>query len=552
MAVRLKAAVLDFNNRAPEDNNDHPSRVFIDLSTSLSLFGQQATGLLRAEHTIARQLLTESRIVAIPFVFSAGKLYALSRADAQTLVGEYPGPGGSTIKLHDARHELRMLGVAPAREAATTEPHDLPHKILPATAPATAALAVQPAPPRPPVRALLRKLARRAVTTMPASIREDVRLVLVHGREIFRKTLRGQAPQESAGDSAETRPAMVAEAPVSEQAYAPAAVAANDFRDEIARTRSAIFGRCVEIGWPEAGEMVWTCGFYGPVVPLRLVAEARQRRGFSCAAIYHDFIRGKTLEWDPDELHGLHYACLATDLLDVADRILCISLDARSSLIAFAHKFGRGTPDVRVVTPGRAPSMGATEAALPHELTRRRFALCVGPIDRYLNLGVLVRAWEALAEQPDFGLDLVIVGHATDCDEAPIIAVETSRLFGERILWFDECPGNVLGLLCRRADALLYPGFADQGFAEGRELSIAEALAAGTPVLAAKTAAVPGAAFGGAILLEPNDDGAWQKALQDLATSRLRQIPPIQLPTWDTTSSEVVSHIVEMAQVRTA
>ena len=66
------------------------------------------------------------------------------------------------------------------------------------------------------------------------------------------------------------------------------------------------------------------------------------------------------------------------------------------------------------------------------------------------------------------------------------------------------------------------------------------------------TGATREAAFGDAILLEPNDAGAWQKALQDLANSTLRRIPPIQLPTWDTTSLEVVSHIVEMARVRSS
>ncbi len=239
-------------------------------------------------------------------------------------------------------------------------------------------------------------------------------------------------------------------------AQEPASDPVADSRDKIAQARDAALGRSIEVGWPETGDTLWTCGFYGAVVPLRSIAEARQRLRFSCVSAYHGFIRDKTEAWNPEDPQGLHYACVGADLLDASDRILCISHDARSSLIAFAQKCDRATPAATVLMPGRMPSPGKTEAALPHELTRRRFALCVGPVDRYLNLGLLVRAWEVLVEQPDFILDLVIVGSAADCDEAQIIEIEASTLFGNRILWFDECRDNVLSLISRRADATCY------------------------------------------------------------------------------------------------
>ncbi len=61
------------------------------------------------------------------------------------------------------------------------------------------------------------------------------------------------------------------------------------------------------------------------------------------------------------------------------------------------------------------------------------------------------------------------------------------------------------------------------------------------------TEAVPEVTFGGAILLEANDEDAWQKALLEIATSEIQGIPPIQLPTWDTVTSEVVWHILDLA-----
>ena len=48
-------------------------RVFVDLSTSLNLLGQKATGASFMEREIARRLLAESRICPIPVVFSADR-----------------------------------------------------------------------------------------------------------------------------------------------------------------------------------------------------------------------------------------------------------------------------------------------------------------------------------------------------------------------------------------------------------------------------------------------------------------------------------------------
>ena len=75
------------------------------------------------------------------------------------------------------------------------------------------------------------------------------------------------------------------------------------------KARVAIYNRSIEIGWPDAGEALWTCGQYGAFVPLRIVAEARQRRGFSCVAICYDLIRNNHPEWNADTPHRALYDC---------------------------------------------------------------------------------------------------------------------------------------------------------------------------------------------------------------------------------------------------
>jgi glycosyltransferase involved in cell wall biosynthesis len=535
--TRLVLAVLDSNNRIAADNNGRRPRVFIDLSTTLNLHGQQATGALRTEREIARQLLEEPRIIAIPFVFSAGSIRALDRVDALRLVERSPGPEGPT-RLRGVRRDPFIPMAAPAAEGLAATLHDTGHETFVPNTPATAIHAAIPARRRMLVRAALRKLARRTIDVMPAASREDVRLVLIHGREIVRKTFRKQPPQ--------------ARVPVTIPGSTKASILIPTVEcpDEIARALNATFGRCVEIGWPEMGEILLTCGFYGAVVPLRLIAEARERVGFSCVAICHEFPHDKKLQWNPEKPQGLHYACISMDLLDVADRILCFSSHTRSRLIDFACHCGRATPDARVIVAHRTPAGLTAEAALPRELDCRRFALSVGPVSRRQNLGVLVRAWEALSDRPDFRLDLVLVGHAAEGDKAAIGEVEASPLFGRRILWFDECPDDVLDLLYRRADALLYPGSADPGISERCDLPLAEALFAGVPVLASNTIEVPGAGFVDATLLDPGEEGAWRKALLDLVIPTLRPSQPTQPPLWDTAASEIVSHILEIARAR--
>jgi hypothetical protein len=471
-------------------------RVFVDLTTSLSLLGQPSTGLSRIEPEVARRLLEDPRVVAIPCVLSAGSVYALGRADA-----------------------LRLVEETPVREGSTAGPHETENEpILSATA-SDAVPAIHPTPSRMPVRAMLRRCARQTVAMMPASIREDVRLVLIRGRQIVRNTLLTRRIT-AVSDTNDTD------------------------CDQITRVSTAIRSRAFEIGWPEAGDVLWICRDYAATTPLAQIVEARRRFDFSCVAICYDLIEGERPEASPAELTNIIRDSLTADLLDGCDRILCISERTRMRLLDFAARSERDSPDARVI--GGDALLAVSTLALPRELIGRRFALAVGPMEQRRNFGGLIRIWEDIADRPGFDLDLVLVAHGSEREATAVREIEASPLLGRRIFWFENCADEALGMMYRSACAVLYPNYA-----EGSHPPFLDGLASGIPVLTSHDWEIPKRGAGiGASLSRRGEDG-WREALVDLATSSPPRSPFVQQPNWDAAISAVVSHLIEVAQRRT-
>jgi glycosyltransferase involved in cell wall biosynthesis len=389
-----------------------------------------------------------------------------------------------------------------------------------------------------PVRAVLRMLARSVLANVPDEMREDLRLALIHSRAVARRALYSPKPRSSSATASD--PDLV-------RTNSTASDDAETASDDAEKERAAMFSRAVEIGWPAKGETLWTCGLYNGMVPLRTIAEARKRFGFSCLAICYDLIRNDFPEFNPKNMPVLIWDCIATDLLDATDRILCISEYTKARLLAFANRSGRRDPDARIIQLGCDVPTPADEVALPAELEGRRYALAVGSVEQRKNLGVLTRAWEKLQDHRDFTLDLVLVGRYASWDREAGDALRESPLFGRRIIWFDECPDSMLHTLYRRADALLYPSIV-----EGFGLPVLEAIAHGTRVIASNAGAIPEAACGCAMLLDPGDESGWRDAIFDLALSPPARAKPMSLPTWGMATVSVVEHLLDMRRDRSA
>jgi glycosyltransferase involved in cell wall biosynthesis len=135
------------------------------------------------------------------------------------------------------------------------------------------------------------------------------------------------------------------------------------------------------------------------------------------------------------------------------------------------------------------------------------FLLAVGRIGTRKNLVTAIRA---MAESDAGGLPLVLAGKSDD--GSPQVQSEIERLkLGERIRLIGFVPDDDLPVLVQSARALLHPAV-DEGFG----LPPAEAMAAGTPVVAARAGSLPEVVGDAGILVAPTDASEWAGAISRL------------------------------------
>ncbi len=150
--------------------------------------------------------------------------------------------------------------------------------------------------------------------------------------------------------------------------------------------------------------------------------------------------------------------------------------------------------------------------AAPAELAGKRFVLLVGAREPRKNAAMLVTACGQAFDRDDELL--VIVG-----DPAPDAARLLQRTgVGHRVMHPDDV---TLRALYRSAALVAVPSHG-----EGFGLAAAEAMACGAPVVAARAAALPEVVGDAALLLDPDDTGAWADAIRSLLddSGRARQL----------------------------
>jgi glycosyltransferase involved in cell wall biosynthesis len=144
----------------------------------------------------------------------------------------------------------------------------------------------------------------------------------------------------------------------------------------------------------------------------------------------------------------------------------------------------------------------------------RPYVLFVGTIEPRKNIDTLLDGWQTFAGRRDF--DLVIAG-ASGWSGEKTLARLASKPAGVRYLGYvseDELPGLTAG-----ATAFIYPSLY-----EGFGFPVAQALAAGVPVITSNTSCLPEIAGDGALLVDPRSPAEIQTALERLLTSAaLRQ-----------------------------
>jgi glycosyltransferase involved in cell wall biosynthesis len=189
-----------------------------------------------------------------------------------------------------------------------------------------------------------------------------------------------------------------------------------------------------------------------------------------------------------------------------AARVLTVSERTRQDLIEHY-----GLPEDKiVVTPnGVDPAFGPDapkEEATP-------YALCVGALETRKDP---VSAVEAIALVP--GLRLVLAG--PDRGDGRAVRETVARLgLGARVDLLGYVDQKRLAALYRGASCLVFPSRY-----EGFGLPLLEAMASGTPVVAARTGALPEVAGDAAVLVEAGSPVALARGIEEALADRARLV----------------------------
>lgn len=175
---------------------------------------------------------------------------------------------------------------------------------------------------------------------------------------------------------------------------------------------------------------------------------------------------------------------------------------------------------LRVVPPGVTPAAEATIDEVAAVLSRYRLEgdLLLYPAITYphKNHDVLIRSLpELLSRAPD--ATLVLTGRSGPRD-AELDRLAGSLGVGNAVRRLGRLPKADLKALYEAATALVFPSIH-----EGFGLPLIEAMAHGTPVVAANASAIPEVVDGHGELLDPHEPSVWATTLADLLTNPARR-----------------------------
>ena len=192
----------------------------------------------------------------------------------------------------------------------------------------------------------------------------------------------------------------------------------------------------------------------------------------------------------------------AQNILKRASRLIAVSENTKADAVRL---MGLDAERIEVIYSGVAEVYFGAQPR-PAE---RPYALYVGTIEPRKNIDTLLDAWQASRLKNDF--DLLIAG-ATGWAASKTLLRLASRPTGVRYLGYvpeDELPGLTAG-----AAAFVYPSLY-----EGFGFPVAQAMAAGVPVITSNTSCLPEIAGDGALLVDPRSAAEIQSALERLLTS---------------------------------
>lgn len=204
-----------------------------------------------------------------------------------------------------------------------------------------------------------------------------------------------------------------------------------------------------------------------------------------------------------------------------ARRIITISEASRQDVYRF---FGVPLAQIDVVVPGvddrYQPLPEAAIAPFKEQKGLARFILHVGTLQPRKNIPVLIQAFSQLE---DTTLKLVLIGGKGWLYDDVFQQVNALGLT-ERVIFTGYVPDDELPLWYNAAELLVFPSVY-----EGFGLPVVEAMACGTPVVAANSSSIPEAVGEAGLLFAPNDVESLVKQMTAVLTNahlqnKLRQL----------------------------
>ena len=226
----------------------------------------------------------------------------------------------------------------------------------------------------------------------------------------------------------------------------------------------------------------------------------------------HDVSYARHPEWFPYRRDRLRRAFYRRSALSAS----AVITDSTFSATEIRAAYGIASEQITVVPLGvdsvfsnadaRTPTMLPTGVAAP-------YLLHVGDLHERRNLSMLVRALVATRKAGGALSDLRLVLAGVDRGVGDGLTRQaTDAGVAEAVIRLGKVDEAALRALYREAFALVYPSLY-----EGFGLPLLEAMASGTPVVAARAASLPEVVGDAGILLDPHDDAAWTGALLQLA-----------------------------------
>jgi glycosyltransferase involved in cell wall biosynthesis len=210
-------------------------------------------------------------------------------------------------------------------------------------------------------------------------------------------------------------------------------------------------------------------------------------------------------------VNRVKYRVLARAAARSAQRVICPSQFTAGDV---CRRYGVDAAKVRVIPEAPALAASPAGAGVPAGPTEAAgsavpadpYVLAVGDLRAKKNLAALVRAFVALRERDGLPHRLVLAG--VDAGDGPRLAALAGG--APVTLTGYVCDTRLDALLCG-ADVVVHPSLY-----EGFGLVVLEAMARGTPVLAARATALPETGGDAAAYFDPSDPGDLERQLSAL------------------------------------